>query len=172
MTAKTHLLAIYRRLDFIFAERALKIFVGSVMGILGAFVFIGVLFRYVLALPLPWVEELSLLAMLWLGFMGAVLGTREAGHIRVDLLPGLISRHRRLFLSTEILSDLGGMGFSVVLFWWSIGSISRSLEIGNTLSSIRIPFAVVEASMAAGGLFMAVYFLIDLIRKANEAVGL
>ena len=58
-----------------------------------------VIFRYVIAAPLPWSEELARYCFVWIVFLGGALGLARGIHLGVDLLvnafpPGM----RRAFL--------------------------------------------------------------------------
>ena len=46
--------------------------------------------RFVLAISVPWTEEVSRLVFIWLAFLGAALGLREGTLIVIDTLPELV----------------------------------------------------------------------------------
>jgi TRAP-type transport system small permease protein len=55
-----------------------------------ALVNLQILCRFVLSVSVPWTEEVSRLVFVWLAFMGAAIGTREASLIVIDTLPEII----------------------------------------------------------------------------------
>ena len=50
----------------------------------------GVFCRYVLNHPIAWQEEVSVMAMVWLVFMGASVVSKHAVHIRIDSLTTML----------------------------------------------------------------------------------
>lgn len=83
---------------------------------------VQVFMRYVLGSPLPWPEELSRWAFLWLVMLGCVTVTRTGRHIRmstfVHLLPQRFRPHTDLLgiaLSAASLALVGYLGFGLML---------------------------------------------------------
>ena len=67
----------------------------------------GVFLRYALSRPLPWQEELSLIAMVWLVLIGSSVVARRSGHVRIDtlirLLPAKQQQVWRCIIHTLVL---------------------------------------------------------------------
>ena len=57
-----------------------------IIGTMTGVVLLGVLFRYVLMVPLPWSEELARYLMVWGASLGASVAFREGSHIAVTML--------------------------------------------------------------------------------------
>ena len=64
----------------------------------------GILFRYVLNLPMGWAQELSVVCWLWLVLWGAAFVVDERDEIRFDLLVGAVRPRARIALT--ILASL------------------------------------------------------------------
>lgn len=64
---------------------------------------LGVLFRGLLNSPLAWANDLAVLAMLWLTFMGASALYKERGHIAVDALGHLLPGRARKAVGAAII---------------------------------------------------------------------
>ena len=51
-----------------------------------ALVLVQIVLRYILNVPLPWVEEMTVFLMIWMAFMGAAVGVRRGTHIAMTML--------------------------------------------------------------------------------------
>jgi TRAP-type C4-dicarboxylate transport system permease small subunit len=74
--------------------------------------------RFVLAISVPWTEEVSRLFFVWLAFLGAAIGAREGALIVIDTLPEVIGPPWRTWV--EPLVRLVSLAVIVVLFLGSI----------------------------------------------------
>lgn len=68
---------------------------------------LGVLFRGILNSPLAWANDLAVLAMLWLAFIGASALYKERGHIAVDALGHLLPPRVRAWLGSAMIVMMG-----------------------------------------------------------------
>ena len=72
----------------------------GVLAVLLATIFVaflvGILFRYVLNLPMGWAQELSVVCWLWLVLWGSAFVVEERDEIRFDLIVGSASRGTRI----------------------------------------------------------------------------
>lgn len=102
---------ILRRLD-----AAIEAVAALLMGAMSLVVFLGVVYRYVLVSPLPWIEEVARLCLVWVSFLGTYLAMRRGQHIAVDIL------HARLGGGARRAADALGLAllaaFLLVLAWY------------------------------------------------------
>lgn len=68
---------------------------------------LGVLFRSLLNSPLAWANDLAVLAMLWLAFIGASALYKDRGHIAVDALSHLLPPRARAGLGMVMIVMMG-----------------------------------------------------------------
>ena len=66
-----------------YLEYTIITFLTAVMMVL---LFLQVLFRFVLNLPLAWVEEISLYSMVWLCYFGSSLAIKKRAHLKVEII--------------------------------------------------------------------------------------
>lgn len=80
---------------------------------------LGVLFRYGLDSPLTWSNELGMLSLLWLTFVGAALLYRERGHIAVDMLSQSLPSQAQRTLSRVLIvlmaTSIGIVGWNMLI---------------------------------------------------------
>jgi TRAP-type C4-dicarboxylate transport system permease small subunit len=109
--------------------------------------------RYVLGMPLIWVEELASYLLIWLGFMSAAVAHKQGRHIRIAILAGIKSQqfHLWLFLFAEAVVIV----FAGILLWYVPGPMAieaRSTSIGLPVDIARhwffsVPLTIGTASM-------------------------
>lgn len=93
-------------------------------------VLVQIVLRYVLNVPLVWVEEMTVFLMIWMAFMGAAIGVRRGAHIAmtiiVDRLPTRLAK--MLFYASTIAI----IAFSAVVVWQGV---LLALTVGNQRSA-------------------------------------
>jgi TRAP-type C4-dicarboxylate transport system permease small subunit len=115
----------------------------------------GVLFRDLLDAPLAWTNDLGVLALLWLTFIGASALYKEQGHIAVDAF----SHH----LPPAIRRGLGAalillMGVTIAVTGWEMLALVKLQNtkqipsLGLSRSFNGIPVVWMAASMAFSSL--------------------
>jgi TRAP-type C4-dicarboxylate transport system permease small subunit len=87
---------------------------------------VGVFFRSLLDSPLAWTNELGVLGLVWLTFIGAVVVYREHAHLGVDTLVRVLPKAGRK--GCLVLSDSLVLVCCAVFFWgtWKQHAINAS----------------------------------------------
>ena len=67
-----------------------EILAGLALSVIIVLTVVGVFCRYVLNQPIAWQEEVSVVTVVWLVFMGASVVARQSMHIRIDSLIRLL----------------------------------------------------------------------------------
>lgn len=131
--------------------------------------------RYVLNVTPTWVEQLALLLICYITFLGAGVGVHEGTHLGVtmfrDAMPGPVKRFV-LFLTDLILAVFGGIMLvaSIELFnfgWSTLLPMLNIPESFRTLSSILcggllLLFSGTRAMLRLSDMFRATTFIQDL----------
>lgn len=117
--------------------------------------------RYVLAAPLVWSEELALVLMVWITFVGSALILESEDHVSIDMLAEMAPP--RLAGLLALLSAVLIAGFSAALTWgaWKIIAIVKT----STMAGLGVSVAWQYAGVLIGG---GLLFLVscELIAKA------
>lgn len=82
-----------------FCEAVAKQVCAALMMVLVAVVSTGVVFRYCLLSPLPWVDQLSRFLLVWIVFIAAGVALRAGEHVGVEALVRLLPRKACLCVS-------------------------------------------------------------------------
>ncbi len=112
-------------------------------------VLLGVVFRYVLRMPLSWTEELSRYLMIWSASLAISIGIKEKGHVGLTvLIDNAKSKTLRIILETAIFFVT--LVFLAIMTYYSIQmvieakwQISQGLGISMVLPTLAIPVAMI-----------------------------
>jgi TRAP-type C4-dicarboxylate transport system permease small subunit len=116
-------------------------------------VFMQVVFRYGLFLPLDWGEEASRYLFIWSAMLGAAVATKRGAHFGVDfLVKALPSPLQMLVAVSANLCVCALMGFVVVQ-----GTKLVIINLSQMSPTLAIPMAVPYAAIPACALLMLIY---------------
>jgi C4-dicarboxylate transporter DctQ subunit len=135
------------------------------MAIMSVIYFMQVIFRYVLKLPLAWTGEISVLAMLWLAFVGPAVLVKSEGFISVPLLKakGKAKRVVSIVLDSVV---------SLILGLLTYYSLVLALKFkGNILPATSLPRAVVYLALFSGALVMLLCFVEKILSSIKKLVS-
>ncbi|MCP5370832.1 MAG: TRAP transporter small permease subunit [Hyphomicrobiales bacterium] len=123
--------------------------------------------RYLFAAPLLWVEEVSVMALIWAAWLGAVLLWLRAGHIAVDLVPKLLGPGAERALAH--LMDLAAMVGGVALVWVNAQTIT--VFGGMEMGSLEITASLKYYPITAGGAGLALAAALNMARRWRGRPG-
>lgn len=116
-----------------------------------------VILRYVFASALMWVEEVSVMIMLWMTWLGASLLWLTRGHIAVDLLTTQFSRHIRKALAS--VTDIIGIVLSGTLLVASLETLTTLA--GMELDTLPIELSIKYYPIPVGAIFLGLAAALD-----------
>lgn len=126
-----------------------------------------VIARYFLNSPLAWVEEVSVVILIWMTFIGSAWLVRKDQHIRVELLEELGYPRLRTVLYT--VYDLCSIAFLILL---AIGGYQLiDLMRFDRTPALRIPYSVIVAVVPVACGLMAVYFALRIYKRHSGRVA-
>jgi TRAP-type C4-dicarboxylate transport system permease small subunit len=141
-----------------FEEIVTAILLAVMLGSVGVSVFC----RFVLKQPLSWTEEVILVCMVWMCFLGSSIATKHNEHIFIDFVVALVPR--RLARVMEITSMTLVTGVLIVLIWQGALLVERTQEV--TTIALGIPTMYMYAAIP----FSAVLMLIHNLRNLAAAI--
>ncbi len=123
-------------------------------------VFLQIFYRYVLAQPLYWSEELARYLFVWLSILGAALGLQKSGHFGLDLLflrlPEKVRRYAKI-----LISILMGTVIAVILLQ-GVALVQKTALQDSP--AMEIPMSWAYACLPVGAALMAVHLLTIFIK--------
>ena len=119
--------------------------------------------RYVLNATPTWVEQVALLLVMTIAFLGAAVGIHENTHLSVTLFRDAVtSRLRSLFV---IATDLLLAGFGGLMLWY--GGQLTLFKWGSMIPLIHLPEGLRSLPLTIGGGLILLFSLGHLVRLAS-----
>ena len=147
----------YDRLVQICAAGA-AVFATVLMGVLSLDVLAGVLFRYVLALPLEWSEELARFLIIAITFVGAMAPLERGRHFQVEaVVERLRPRWRRLALTGANVVT-GATLIVVLVHGWAMTRVT----FAEVSPAMGLPYGLTYATIPIGAGLMLLVVVRDL----------
>ena len=94
-----------------------------------------------------WFEPLSRYLVMWIAFAGAFAAAGEDRHIRVDLVPRLLTGRRGLLVGG--VACLAGAAVCAALTWWGVAFLRSEREFG-AIAFLAVPTWIVLAAIPLG----------------------
>lgn len=128
----------------------------------------GIFARTVLGQSVLGLEELVLMAAVWLYMLGAGLASRERTHLCGDFIPVLFDSPKVInffsLLSTSICLVL-----AVFILTWSYDLLSWAIERSQTTSVFRIPYYAIQSSFVLASVLFILYLVRDFIEDLKNS---
>ncbi len=116
--------------------------------------------RYVLNATPTWVEQVALLLVMVIAFLGAAVGVHENTHLSVLILRNSVARRMRTALI--VLSDVIMAGFGGMMLWF--GAKLTIFKWGSLIPLIQLPEGLRSLPLTIGGGLILLFSLGHLIR--------
>ena len=139
----------------------------ALIGILGAMaivVFLQVLFRYVLHLPLFWTEEFARYCLVWASLLGASVALKRQEHIAVTFF-----LERFPPRSAGILTTVSQISVGLILAVMTWGGTMLVLVTSSQISpALRIPMAIPYLALPIGSAIMLFHMITFIFFQRPE----
>ena len=129
---------------------------------LASLVFIQVILRYVLHLPLMGIEELLLFPIIWLIFLGNANAALERNQISVQVICLLIKRPKT-FKIFRIIMGLISFIITCWLTYWAYHYFLYSIRVHKLSSSLYIPLVYAECLVFIGFFLMCIFIFTEIM---------
>ena len=135
----------------------------SIMTIL---LFLQVLFRFVLNLPLAWVEEISLYSMVWLCYFGCSLAIKKREHLKMEIITNFLRpKAKKVF---DLISLVLFFAFAVFVLYHVTLLTADILQRGQVTAVLEIPKWIPYAGVPVAFLLMLIRMIQDFVRTISE----
>lgn len=153
-------------------DRALTTIVTAVLvlifGVMLGLAALQVILRGGFQAGLLWGDVAARHLVIWVGFLGAFLATRENKHFHIDVLTRFLPAKIKLWFNA--FSDL----FAAVICYLLLNASLTFLNVGmdpEATSFLHIPQQTVAAIVPAGFGLIMIQFLIRMVESIVEALG-
>ena len=131
------------------------------MTVIALLIFIQVLFRYVFHIPMHFVEEILILAAVWLYLLGSVNASREESHINARVLEIFIGKVKNIYL-IRMLSAALTVIVTGWLTYWSYDFFLYSLKRWKISQVLGYPMIIMESAMLICFIFIFIYSIKEM----------
>lgn len=131
---------------------------------------IGIVARTVLGVPVFGIEEIILMAAVWLYMLGAIMASRERSHLSADFVQTFV-KNETISGCVQILSTALSVVMSFFFIWWSYSLFSWGVDRGQVTPVFSIPLYLSQGSIFLASILLLLYSLRDLfhdVRKLNR----
>lgn len=122
--------------------------------------------RYVLNTGQFWAEELAIIAMIWIGILGASCTLWTDSHIGLNVFVDRLSPRGQAVL--RAVSDFLIGGFGIYLFFNGLLLVNR---ISGTWSALRVPIGRTYLVVPASALLMVIFAFAKGVSRLTRHFG-
>ena len=138
--------------------------------LLTVMVFVKVLFRYVLNDPIVWSDEVIMLMLLALTYLGAAVAAYQHKHIYVELLESIVSRYSEKALKVmKMGTSLVSMGVLCVIVYYSFKIIAFSSDQETDI--LMLSYSWVYGITTVGVIFIVLLMLKGLFEELEARIS-
>ncbi len=123
-----------------------------------------VILRYVFNHPLPWPEELCVISLVWITFLGGSLVTRRNKHLTVEYFTRFIPE--RLKFWNEILLDLMTIVYLIMVIWGSKHMLEQNAPLLTSAFEISVNYFLVAVPI--NFTIIAVFYSFRFVKKIKN----
>jgi len=123
-----------------------------------------VILRYVFNHPLPWPEELCVICLVWITFLGGSLVTRRNHHLVVEYFTKFIPK--RLKFWNDIVLDLVTLAYLILVIWGSKHMLEQNAPLLSTALDISMNYILVAVPI--NFTIIALFYFFRLVKKLKN----
>ena len=148
-------------------NRATEVILVIVLSAMAVVVFLQVIFRYVLNLPLFWTEEFARYCLVWCSLLGSAVAVKRGQHIAVTLfLERFPSALRRGLTITALISVLVIL---TVIFWGGIQLVV--ITWAQISPALRVSMSIPYLAVPVGAALMLVHTVIFILQAITAKMA-
>lgn len=111
-----------------------------------------VVFRYVIAAPLPWSEELARYCFVWIVFLGGAVGLARGIHLGVDLLVNAMPEPVRR--GVDALTSVLIAGFAATVIYASLPVLNMNMFQRSPALGVQMTYIYIAIPISMGLIFL------------------
>lgn len=149
-------------------NKVIDLFCVLVQALMVAVVVLQVFYRYVLVNPLGWTEEVGVMTMITMTFIGSYLAFREKSHMRISLFYNKLSKKAQAFLL--VIGNLLVVVMNVYIFIYGLNFVQAFAGMNSPY--LGIPMSLVYAMIPVSAVLWSAKLLTDTVNiiKGKETL--
>ncbi|WP_400163331.1 TRAP transporter small permease [Brevibacillus sp. TJ4] len=149
-------------------ERVIRLFIQVSVGVLILDLNISVFFRYVLQEPIVGTQEIALVLLGWITFLGACLSVRNHSMVAVTFF---VEKFGAYQVVARIASQLLIFGFSICFFIYGYLWVTSPSVLQITMPALQIPVWISYSIIPVSMLITMVFTIDNIVRLLAEWKG-
>ena len=123
-----------------------------------------VVLRYAFNHPLPWPEELCVICLVWVTFLGGSLVTRRNHHLVVEYFTRFIPKKIKFW--NDILLDLITLVYLIMVIWGSKHMLEQNAPLLSTALEISMNYILIAVPI--NFTIIALFYIFRLVKKLKN----
>jgi TRAP-type transport system small permease protein len=139
-----------------------------------ALMFIQVIYRYVLEIPLPWCEELCRFLFIISSFLGGAVATAERSHIEINFVELFITttttapaKRNKRGIFFNVFRDIVVIAVSLLVVIESWKYVIDAIHFNQVSVAMEMPMWIVSGLMLLGIVLVAVHSVLNIALNVN-----
>ena len=124
-----------------------------------ALICVSVFYRYVLNRGIKWSDEVSMLLMVWFGFISIAYGVQQGLHLSVEVFFNLFPQSVQKILAKITTAIVSLLGVMMAVY----GVLLMQSTMHNVMTATRWPSATLYAVVPVSGILIAYFAFADCI---------
>ena len=131
------------------------------------FATLQILLRNIFDTGFTWITPMLGVLVFWVGMLGALVATREQGHIKINVLSAYLSGKQKTI--SQIVVNLFSSVISLVIAYYAVGFVQLDLD-SSTKAFGEVPVWFAEVIMPVTFALMGLRFLLFAISHFNSLI--
>lgn len=144
-----------------------EIITALLIGFMIGLVTLSVFSRYVLNRPFSFTEEIVLMCMVWVCFLGACIAAKDREHIVIDIVLAIVPKP--VSRAMEVFSLVATIILLAILVWQGMILVDRTQFMQTT--ALQLPVGIMYIAIPVSSALMIVYNLRHLYRDLRGGRG-
>ncbi len=124
--------------------------------------FVYVLMRYLFGINFKGFEEIILIFVFWMYYMGAAYGSYENSHIVADITDSFVKKeHVKKIIG--LIVDVIKVGVMCFLVYLAVDFVSWSVKMGSHTPVYKLPSVITQGSLLVGFILILIFDITYLV---------
>lgn len=121
-----------------------------------------VIFRYILNIPFPWLEEITRYLTIFMVYLASAAAVYRREHLNVELMDLVLNKNKLLYLGVfhQIIIGI----FLGVFIYQTFKFTMNQINVGQVTPALQISFGWPMSALLIGGLLMIISVLGSIIQ--------
>ena len=143
--------------------RPVELFSAVLLVVVIGLLLTGVVSRYVLSLPIVWIDEAASISFLWLAMLGSAIAIDRNEHLRLTLFLGLLPERYRAFVGTLALVIVATVILALIMP--AVEYVQEEWFV--TSAALNIPMSYRASALVVGLVLMFVLAVGHAVREST-----